>query len=113
MSFSPRSFPIKFSDFHLVNRRNSHDELTKSSLLDLLGSKSEGGDKFYDNLHQNVCHGWRRRDRGINTKSGEEILEGGEKVNQCIVTSTYFFDRLGQLDVKEICRWDRRKKGIR
>ena len=102
MSFSPRSFPMNFSEFHLVSRRNNQDKLTKSPLLDLLGSKCERGDQFYNYLHQNVCHGWRRRDRGINTESAEEVLEGGEKVEQCVVASAHFFDSLGELDVRGI-----------
>jgi hypothetical protein len=78
-------------------------------LLDLLGSKSERRDQFYDYLHQNVCQGWRRRDIGINAKSAEEVLEGREKVNQCIVASTHFVNRLEELDVREICS-DLRKR---
>jgi hypothetical protein len=70
----------------------------------LLGSKSEGRDQFYDYLHQNVCQGWRRRDSRINAESAEEVFEGREKVDQCVVTSTHFVDRLGELDVREICR---------
>ena len=113
MSFSPRNFPINFSVFHLVNRRSNQDKLTKSPLLDLLGSKSERRDQFYNYLHQNACQGWRRRDFGINTESTEEVLEGREKVNQCVVASTQFFDRLGESDVKEICGSDERKRDIR
>lgn len=37
-----RSFPIKFPELHLVNRRNNQDNLTELPLLDLLGSKTEG-----------------------------------------------------------------------
>ena len=103
MSFSPRSFPINFSKFHLVSRRNNRKKLTKSPLLDLLGSKSERRDQFYNYLHQKVRQGWRRRDPSINTESAEEVLEGREKVNKCVVASTHFVDRLGKLDVKEIC----------
>jgi hypothetical protein len=54
----------------------NQDKLTKSSLLDLLGRKSERREKFYYYLHQNVCQGWRRRDPGIDTKPAEEVLEG-------------------------------------
>jgi hypothetical protein len=81
-------------------------------LLDLFGSKGEGRDQFYNYLHQNVCQGWRRRDPSINFKSAEEVLEGREKVDQCIVASAYFVDRLGKSDVKEICGSDRRKRDI-
>jgi hypothetical protein len=95
---------MNFSEFHLVNCRNNRDKLTKSPLLDLLGSKSERRDQFYNYLHQNVCQGWRRRDAGINTESAEEVLEGREKVNQCVVASTHFVDRLGELHVREMCR---------
>jgi hypothetical protein len=72
-------------------------ELTKSTLLDLLGSKGKGSDQFYNYLHQNVCQGRCRRDSGIDTKSGEEVLEGGEKVEQCVVASTHFFDSLRRI----------------
>jgi hypothetical protein len=82
-------------------------------LLDLLGSKSEGRDEFNNYLHQNVCQRRRRRDLGIDTKSAEEVLEGHEKVNQCVVASTYFLDSLRELDVRETRRWDQRRKCIR
>jgi hypothetical protein len=104
MSFSPRSFPINFSEFHLANRLNKQNKLTKSPLLDLLSSKSERRDQFYNYLHKNVCQDWRRRDPGINTESAEEVLEGREKVNQCVVASTHFVDRLGEFDVRKMCR---------
>ena len=68
-------------------------------MLDLLGSKSERRDQLYDYLHQHVCQDWCRRDPGINIESAEEVLEGREKVNQCVVASTHFVDRLGELDV--------------
>jgi hypothetical protein len=97
---------MNFSEFHSVNHHYNYnqDELTKSPLLGLLGSKSEDRDQFYNYLHQNVCQGWGRRDSVINTESTEEVLEGGEKVDQCIVASTHFFDSLGELYVREICR---------
>jgi hypothetical protein len=104
MSFSPRSFPTNFSKFHLVNRRNNQDKLTKSPLFDLLCSKSEHRDQFYNYLHQNVCQGRRRRDSVINTKSAEEVIEGGEKVDHHIVASAHFIDSLWELDVRKICR---------
>jgi hypothetical protein len=93
---------MNFSGFHLVNRRNNQYRLTKSPLLDLLRGKSECRDQFYNYLHQNVCQGWRGRDPGINTESAEEVLERREKVNQCVVASTHFVDRLGKSDIKEI-----------
>jgi hypothetical protein len=74
MSFSPRNF-MNFSEFHSVNRRNNQDKLTISPLFDLLGSKSERRDQFYNYLYQNVFQGWCKRDVGINTKSTEEVLE--------------------------------------
>ena len=79
------------------------EKLTKSPLLDLLGSKGEGGDQFYNYLHQDVCQGWRRGDSGINTESAEDVLERREKVDQCVVASTHFFDRLWKSDVRVIC----------
>src|SRR6266849_5710338 len=87
----------------------NQDKLTKFPLLDLLGSKSEGVDQFGDYLHQNFRQVWRKGnvlgiDLGINTKSAEEVIEGREKIDQCVVASTHFFDRLGELDVREICR---------
>ena len=104
MSFSPRSFPINFSEFRFSRPpNNKQDKLTKSPLLDLLGSKSECRDQFYNDLHQNVRQRWRMSDPGINTESAEEVLEGREKVNQCAVAGTHFFDRLGDPDVKKIC----------
>jgi len=73
-------------------------------LLDLLGSKSEGIDEFNNYLHQNICQGWRKRDLGIDTKSAEEVLEGHEKINQCIIAGTHFLDSLREFDVREIHR---------
>ena len=63
-------------------------------MLDLLGSKSERGDQFYDYLYEDVCQGWCRRDLGINSKSAQEVVEGLEKVNQGIIASMGFVDRL-------------------
>ena len=82
----------------------NQDKLTKSPLLDLLGSKSERRDQFHNYLHQNICQSWRRRDPAINTESAEEVLEGHEKVDQCVIAGTHFSGRLGGLDVREICR---------
>ena len=113
MSFSPRNFPINFSETHLVNRPNNEDKLTKSPLLDLLCSKSERRDQFYNYLHQNACQGWRVRDIGINTESAEEVLEGCEKVNQCVVASTDVFHCLGKSDVKEMCGSDGSERDTR
>jgi hypothetical protein len=109
MSFSPRSLPINFSVFHSVNCRNSQEKLTEPPLLDLLGSKSERIDEFNNNLHQNICQGRRKRDLAIDTKSAKEVLEGHEKVNQCIVAGTHVLDSLRELDVRETHRWDLRK----
>jgi hypothetical protein len=78
-------------------------------LLDLLGRKSEGGEEFYDYLHQDICQNWRRRDPDINAKSAEEVLEGRKQIEECVITGTDVFDRLRDLDVTEICRWDRRR----
>ena len=55
--------------------RTNKDRLTKSTLFDLLGRKSEGGEQFYYYLHQNVCQCWCRRDPAINTESAEEVFE--------------------------------------
>jgi hypothetical protein len=94
-----------------VKYLTSQDKLTKPSLLDLLGGKSESRKKFYYYLHQNACQSWRRRDLGINTKSAEEVLEGREQIEECLVASTDVFNRLPvrNLDVTEIGRWDRRR----
>ena len=87
--------------FHSVNYHNNQKRLTESPLLDFPGSKSEGINEFNNYLHQNICQGRRRRDLGIDTKSAEDVLEGHEKVNQCIVASTYFLDSLRELDVRD------------
>ena len=78
-------------------------------MRDLLGRKSERGEEFYDYLHQDICQNWRRRDPGINAQSAEEVLEGREQIEECVITGTDVFDRLRDLDVTEICRWDRRR----
>jgi hypothetical protein len=106
MFFSPRSFFISFSVLHLVKCPTNQDELTKSSLLDLLGRKSEGREQFDHYLHQNVCQGRRRREPGVDTESAEEVLKGREQIDECIVARTNFVDRLRDLNVREICRWD-------
>jgi hypothetical protein len=53
------------------------------------------------------------RDPGIDTESAKEVLEGGEKVNQCVVAGTYVIDRLGKSDVKEMCGSEGRKRDTR
>ena len=73
-------------------------------MLDLLGRKSEGGEEFYDYLHQDICQNWRRRDPGIYAKSAEEVLERRKQVEECLVARTDVFDRLRDLDVTEIRR---------
>ena len=76
-------------------------QLTKSPLLDLLGRKSKSREEFYYYLNQHVCQGWRRRDPGIYTKSGEEVLEGRKQIDQCIIASADVFDRLRDPNVTE------------
>jgi hypothetical protein len=104
MSFSPRTFFINFSAPHSVKCHANQDVLTKSTLLDLLGYECKGGEEFYNYLHENVCQGWRRRDPNINTKSAKEVLERRKHNDKSVVTSANVFDRLRNLDVKEICR---------
>ena len=114
MSFSPRSFFTNFSVFYSVECHNtSEDELTKSTLLNLFGRKSEGGEQFHYYLHQNVFQGLRKRDLGINTESAEELVEGREQIYEGVVTRANVFDRLRDSDVTEICRSDRRMRDIR
>jgi hypothetical protein len=113
MSFSPRSFFTNFSVLHSVKHHISQDELTKSTLLNLLGGKSEGGEHFHYYLHQNGFQGLRKRDLAINTKSAKELVEGREQIYERVVTRTNVFDRLWGSDVTEICKWDRRIRDIR
>ena len=72
----------------------NQDRLTKSSLFNLLGRKSEDREEFYHCLHQNLCQGWRRRNPSINAKSVEKVLEGRKEIYECIVASADVFDRL-------------------
>jgi hypothetical protein len=95
MSFSPRSFFTNFSVFHSIKCHTSQDELTKSTLLNLFGRKSEGGEQFHYYLHQNGFQGLRKRDLGINTESTEELFERREQIYERVVTRTDVFDRLG------------------
>jgi hypothetical protein len=101
MSFSPQSFFTNFSVFHSVKCHSSQGELTKSTLLDLFGRKSEGGEQFHYYLHQNVLQGFRERDLGINTESAEKPFEGREQIDKRVVTRTNVFDRLRNPDVTE------------
>ena len=101
---------MNFSMFHSVDCCNNQGKLTESSLLYLLGSKSESRDQFYDYVHQNICQGWRRRDLGINTKSAKKVLEGREMVDQCIA-GTHLFDHLGDFDVRGYADWIRGREG--
>jgi hypothetical protein len=78
-------------------------------LLDLLGRKGEGREQLYYYLHQDVRQGWRRRDPGINAKSADEVIEGRKQIYERVVARINVFDRLWDLDVTEICRWDQRK----
>jgi hypothetical protein len=93
---------------HSVKPHANQDELTESSLLDLLGCKREGREKFFYYLDQNVCQGRRRRDPDINTKSAEEVLEGLKNNDECVVATADVFDRLRNLDVTEFADWDRK-----
>ena len=61
---------------------------------DLLGRKSERGEKFDRYLHENVRQGWRRRDLGINPKPAEEALERRKQINQRVIAGADVFDRL-------------------
>jgi hypothetical protein len=70
-------------------------------LLDLLSRKSEGREKFYYYLHQNVCQGWRRRDPGINIKPAEEVLEGRKQIDKRVIASANVFYHLQDSDVTE------------
>ena len=76
--------------------------LTKSSLFDLLGCKSEHREQFCYDLHQNVCQRWRRINPGVDTEPVEEVLEGRKQIHKCVVTSVDVFDRPGDLDVMVI-----------
>ena len=78
-------------------------------MRDLLGRKSERGEEFYDYLHQDICQNWRRGDPGVNAKSAEEVLEGRKQIEEYVITGTDVFDRLRDLDVTEVCRWNRRR----
>ena len=109
MSFSPPSFFINFSVLHSVERLASQKELTKSTLLDLLGRKSERREQFYNDLYQNVCQCRRRRDPGVNSKSAEEVLERRKQIDERVITGTDVFDRLRDLNVTVIFRWDWRR----
>ena len=86
MSFSPRSFFTNFSVFHSDECHTSQGELTKSTLLNLFGRKSEGGEQFHYYLHQNVFQGLGERDLGVNTESAEELFEGREQIHERVVT---------------------------
>ena len=83
----------------------NQDKLTESSLFDLLGCKSESREQFYYYLHQNVAQSWRGRHRVINSKSAEEVFEGREQIDECVVASGDVFDRLRDPDVTEIFIW--------
>ena len=113
MTFSPRSFFTNFSVFHSAKCHISQDELTKSTLLNLLGGKSEGGEQFHYYFHQNGFQGLRKRDLCINTESAKELVEGREQIYERVITRANVFDRLRDSDVTEICRWDRRMRDTR
>ena len=88
---------MNFSVFPSVKCLTSQNELTKPSLTDLLGRKSERGEKFDRYLHENVRQGWRRRDLGINPKPAEEALERRKQINQRVIAGADVFDRLREL----------------
>lgn len=106
MSFSPVNFFIILSVF--VESKclglTSQDELTKLSLLDLLGYESEGRKKFFCRLHQDVCQGRCRRDPSINTKSAEEALKRSQQIDNHFVAIKGVFDRLRDSDIREVYR---------
>jgi hypothetical protein len=43
----------------------------------------------------------RKRDLAINTEPAEELVEGREQIDKCVVTRTNVFDRLRNPDVTE------------
>ena len=88
---------------HSVKRHDKRDELTQSSLRDLLGCQGKGKQKFCQYLDQNVGQGRRGRDPDISTKSAEEVLEVLENDDECVVAIVDVFDRLRNLDVTESC----------
>ena len=113
MSFSPRSFFTNFSVSHSIKYHRNQDELTKSTLPNLFGRKSEGGEQFHYYLHQNVFQGLRKGDLAIYTESAEELVEGREQIYKRVITRTNVFDRLRDPDVTDMCGWDRRMRDIR
>ena len=114
MSFSPRSSFAKFSVLHSVKCYGStwEDELTKLSLIYLLGRKSEGREQFHDYLHKNLLQCLCERDLSIDTEFAEGFLEGREQIYERIIASTDVFDCLRDPDVRELCKRNQRIREI-
>jgi hypothetical protein len=66
------------------------NQVSYPPLLDLLGRKSEGREQFTIIFTRTFVKaarlGQRRRDLCINPKSVEEVLEGREQIDRCVIT---------------------------
>jgi hypothetical protein len=54
-------------------------------VLDLLGGQSKCGQQFNDDLNNHLSHDRRTRDFGIDPKALDEVTDGLEDVEECII----------------------------
>ena len=69
-------------------------ELTQSSLFFLFYRKGDRREQFDYNLYDDLVHGRRRWNLGIDVKSPEETFEGLEKVHESVIARADILDRL-------------------
>jgi len=71
-------------------------------LLELFGHKGKNGQQFHHDLDDDLPHGRCGRNIGINIQSGEEMVDGLEDVDECIIARTNVFGRLIRLVVTRV-----------
>jgi hypothetical protein len=59
----------------------SKDELTWSSMLNLVCREREGGEQLYHYLHDYLCYSGRRRDVGVNVETIQKAFYRLEQFN--------------------------------
>jgi hypothetical protein len=81
--FSPKSFFTNFSASALRSARQyvSKDELTLSSMLDLVGRECEGGEQLHHYLHDYPSHSGCRRDLGVDIETIQKAFYRLEQFN--------------------------------
>ena len=65
----------------------------------MLRRQSESRENLYQDLYDNVCHGFGERDLCINVEPAEKALDGLEQVDESVIACADIFRRLIHVDV--------------